>query len=186
MNVPSIRESVFSGCGFRYVVSLPLPLLFILLSGLPATAQNRDLRAEHIVIDDDGADGTTNTMMLRTPDSLAQNVVLTIPDMGSDSAQFLLVPQGTVGAWLLGGNTGTTPGTDFIGTTDGTALHLYVNGGSSNSLILNTNGSIQRDVAGNGRGEDAVDLQSSRDSASQVASGQYATIGGGRRNTAIN
>ncbi len=160
--------------------------LFSLLISIPLTAQNRDLRAERIIIDDNGADGTTNTMRIEAPNPLAQDVVLTIPDLGTDSVQFLLVPIGTPGAWLLTGNAGTTPGTHFIGTTDTQALHFYVNGGSSNSLILNTNASLQRDDGGDGRGSDAVDLQISRNSSTQVASGTYATIGGGRRNTAIN
>ncbi|MCB0712039.1 MAG: hypothetical protein KDD67_06885 [Ignavibacteriae bacterium] len=177
----------------RNFFSSPLCLVFVLLFtllgmvlALPAQSQNRDFNAERLVIDDNGDDGTRNTMTIQAPNPLTQNVILTIPDLGSDSAQFLLVPAGTTGAWLLNGNTGTTPGTDFLGTSDAQALHLYVNGGSSNSLILNTNGSIQRDAGGNGRGGEAVDLQISRNGATQVASGQYSTIGGGRRNTAIN
>ena len=89
-----------------------------------------------------------------------------------------------VPAWALSGNAGTTPGTDYLGTSDAQALHIYANGGTDNSLILNTNGSIQRDVGGNARGEDAVDMQITRTSPSQVASGRWATIVGGYQNTA--
>ena len=103
--------------------------------------------------------------------------------------------------WELDGNGGTTPGTNFIGTTDARALHLYVNSGSganglnSNGLILNINGSIQRhvgggNVGGNPRGERAVDMQIKRSLASQVASevasGLESVIGGGAGNTASN
>ena len=87
-----------------------------------------------------------------------------------------------VPAWALTGNAGTTPGTNYVGTSDSQALHLYVNGGTDNSLVLNTNGSIQHSVGGDARGTDAVDLQLSRIASSEVASGIWSTIGGGRRN----
>src|SRR5690606_32869098 len=66
--------------------------------------------------------------------------------------------------------------------TDTAALHFYVNNGTENSLILNRNGSVQRDDAGNGRGADAVDLQRARNDATEVATGETASIGGGERN----
>ncbi|MDW8011366.1 MAG: hypothetical protein RMJ47_00005, partial [Bacteroidota bacterium] len=40
--------------------------------------------------------------------------------------------------------------------------------------------SIQRDTGGDRRGHYAVDLQAARDTATQVASGDYSVIGGGR------
>ena len=86
--------------------------------------------------------------------------------------------------WTTTGNTGTTPGTNFVGTTDAQALHVYVNGGTDNSLILNTNGSVQRDNSGNARGTNAVDLQMNRSAATQVASGSHAVIAGGQNNEA--
>ena len=157
---------------------------FLCFTVFDVRGQDRDLRAERIVIDDAGGDGATNTITLRTPSSLTQNVVLTIPDPGTDSAELLLVPSGSGGMWLLGGNSGTTPGGNFVGTSDNTALHLYVNGGANNSLILNGNGSLQRDTAGDMRGENAVDLQIERLLSAQVASGNFSVIGGGQRNTA--
>ena len=89
--------------------------------------------------------------------------------------------------WDLNGNSFTTPGTNYVGTRDQRALHIYVNGGSgasSNSFILDTNGSLYRDNNGDGRGSNAVDMQVSRTAAAQVASGQRAVIGGGYQNTA--
>ncbi|MGE3799753.1 MAG: beta strand repeat-containing protein [Candidatus Kapaibacterium sp.] len=86
-------------------------------------------------------------------------------------------------AWALTGNAGTTPGTNFVGTTDAQALHLYVNSGSNNALILNTNGSLQHDNGGNARGNSAIDLQRSRTNATEVASGTGAVIVGGSDNT---
>ena len=86
--------------------------------------------------------------------------------------------------WSVTGNSGTTPGTHFLGTVDAQAMHLYVNGGADNSLILNTNGSLQRDNAGNARGSNAVDMQISRSAVTQVASGPSSTISGGTGNRA--
>ena len=163
----------------RVFLSVFLPLL----GSVVATAQNRDFGAERIVIDDNAADGVRNTMTIQTSNPLLQNVLLTIPDPGAGAAQIVLAPPGS-GAWLLTGNAGTTAGTNFIGTTDSVALHLLVAGGSSNGLILNIFGGIQRDAGGNIRGSHAVDLQLTRSAPDQVASGFYATISGGSNNTA--
>lgn len=43
-------------------------------------------------------------------------------------------------AWSRTGNAGTTPGTDFLGTTDNTALALYTN--NTEKLRLNANGNF--------------------------------------------
>lgn len=167
--------------------SMILRLCVLLLLGVasirPLSAQDRDVRGERLIIDDNANDSTWNTMTIRTPGSLDRNVVLTVPDMGTDSAQFMLLPMRTAGAWLLGGNTGIATGVDYLGTSDGTPLHLYVNGGEQ-SLILNTNGSMQRDTAGGVRGTGTVDLQNSRSAEDRVASGNYAFIGGGTSNRA--
>ena len=86
-------------------------------------------------------------------------------------------------AWLLEGNAGTTPGTNYVGTSDAEALHIYVNGGADNALILNANGSVQHLTGGNPRGEGAVDLQGSTiASGNDVASGDESFLGSGWRN----
>lgn len=91
--------------------------------------------------------------------------------------------------WRTDGNAGTTAGTNFLGTTDDQPLHLNVRNGATinNSLNLATNGSILREVteylAGDPRGNFAVDLQAERTGAMQVASGDHALILGGRRNS---
>ncbi len=95
-------------------------------------------------------------------------------------------------AWGLKGNASTAAGTNFLGTTDGVATEIRVenSGTINNSIVLNANGSIQHDnpsssvsyVVGNARGANAVDLQSSRNDATQVSSGNYSSIGGGQRN----
>ena len=87
-------------------------------------------------------------------------------------------------SWLLSGNADTAPGDEFLGTTDAQPLHIYVNSGSDNSLVLETNGSIHKGLGGDARGTDALDFQSARAASGQVASGQYSGIGGGENNTA--
>ena len=90
-------------------------------------------------------------------------------------------------AWLLTGNAGTNPATNFLGTTDAQPLVIRVN--NQETFRFNPPGtsapawSIQRG-GGNTRGLHAVDLQSARSAATQVASGNYSVIGGGQNNTA--
>ena len=90
-------------------------------------------------------------------------------------------------AWLLTGNAGTNPATNFLGTTDAQPLCIRVD--NQETFRFNPPGtsapawSIQRG-GGNPRGLHAVDLQSARAQATQVASGDYSVIGGGRNNTA--
>lgn len=70
----------------------------------------------------------------------------------------------TTTLWSLAGNSGTTPGTDFIGTTDNQALELKVNNGRA--LRMEPHATSPNLIGGH--------------SANQVRSGVYgATIGGG-------
>jgi hypothetical protein len=90
-------------------------------------------------------------------------------------------------AWSLLGNGGTDPSTNFLGTTDAQPLVIRVN--NQETFRFNAPGaagpawSIHRG-GGNPRGFHAVDLQSSRSQTTQVASGNYSVISGGRNNTA--
>jgi hypothetical protein len=90
-------------------------------------------------------------------------------------------------AWLLTGNSGTNPTTNFLGTTDAKPLVIRV--GNQETFLFNPPGtsapawSIQRG-GGDPRGLHAVDLQSERSAGTQVASGDYSVIGGGQNNTA--
>lgn len=168
-----MKPSVF------FIAFLPL---FVVTTTLHA--QDRDLRAERLVLDDNGADSTANTVTIRASQTLGQNLILRIPDPGSGTAEFMLT-SGSAGYWRLGGNGGTVPGINFLGTTDSTAVRLHVRGGSgtiANSLILNENGSLQRDSAGNMRGLNAVDLQIARSAATAVAASDYSVIVGGQNN----
>jgi hypothetical protein len=90
-------------------------------------------------------------------------------------------------AWLLGGNTGTTPGTDVLGTTDAASLTLVVNGVPALRLepdaVPNLIGgywgnsvtSSARGATIGGGGESGYPNRVNDD---------YATIGGGYDNTA--
>jgi len=90
-------------------------------------------------------------------------------------------------AWLLTGNAGTNPAANFLGTTDAQPLCIRVD--NQETFRFNPPGagapawSIQRG-GGDPRGLHAVDLQSERSAATQVASGDYSVIGGGQDNTA--
>ena len=177
---------------FRRSAALLFLLLFSCFLADSLQAQDRDLRAERIVVDDDAADGTMHTITIQAPNPLLQDVILTIPDPGSATGSLILSTGG--GFWDLGGNSGTTPliggvGSDYVGTSDLTALSLLVNAGTSNGLILNTNGSVERSdaagaTAGNARGTDAIELQRNRSAATQVASGNNSVISGGTTNQA--
>jgi hypothetical protein len=98
-----------------------------------------------------------------------------------------LDPSALAAAWTLTGNSGTDPTVNFLGTTDAQPLVIRV--GDQETFRFNPPGtsapawSIQRG-GGNQRGLHAVDLQSARSEATQVASGNYSVIGGGLDNTA--
>jgi hypothetical protein len=103
-----------------------------------------------------------------------------------DGSQWVRLADGGK-AWLLTGNAGTNPAVNFLGTTDNQPLVIRVN--SQETFRFNPPGtsapawSIQRE-GGDPRGLHAVDLQSARSAATEVASGDYSVIGGGRDNTA--
>ncbi|MCX7649032.1 MAG: hypothetical protein N2050_00575, partial [Flavobacteriales bacterium] len=82
--------------------------------------------------------------------------------------------------WLLKGNSGTDPDSNFVGTID--SLPLVVRVHNQIAFKFNTNGSIQRDGGGHLRGPFAVDFQALRDSADMVASGDYSAILSGQNN----
>ena len=90
--------------------------------------------------------------------------------------------------WRLGGNVGTTPGSDFIGTTDSTALELGVNGERALRLQPATNpnsGFLLPNVIGgsdsNSASSFATTVSGGQDN---VASAPRATVSGGHRNEA--
>jgi hypothetical protein len=103
-----------------------------------------------------------------------------------DGSQWVRLADGGK-AWLLNGNAGTDPAVNFLGTTDAQPLCIRVD--NQETFRFNPPGasapawSIQRG-GGDPRGLHAVDLQSARAQATQVASGDYSVISGGWYNTA--
>lgn len=102
--------------------------------------------------------------------------------------------------WRLGGNAGTTPGTDFIGTTDESALELHVGGhralrlepepnGHTNVIGGSGSNTIGPDLDGvtinGGDGNRALsDYTTISGGRAHDAEGYIATIGGGEANSA--
>lgn len=97
-----------------------------------------------------------------------------------NGTQWVPLHSAQVAGWLLQGNTGTNPATQYLGTQDNVPLNIKVN--SSQTLRFNTNFSIQRDDGGNSRGIYALDFQYLRDSSEKVAAGYASFIGSGENN----
>ncbi|MCX8113395.1 MAG: hypothetical protein N3E49_09450, partial [Bacteroidia bacterium] len=97
---------------------------------------------------------------------------------GNEWVRLLVYPNE---AWQIEGNFGTNPAIHFLGTIDNQPLRIRVN--NQQTLQFNTNFSIQRDAGGNVRGLKAVDLQIERADPTEVASGDFSTLLGGRWNS---
>ena len=106
-------------------------------------------------------------------------------------------------AWSLTGNAGTTPGANFLGTTDNQALELKVNGQRALRLEPATSGSafgpnviaghagnsvasgqIAQTIAGGGSNALQCGTSGTAPCTNEVTNG-YGTVGGGGGNTAI-
>jgi len=114
------------------------------------------------------------------------NVSITPDDVHN---QITISTSGDAG-WSLTGNSGTTPGTNFVGTTDNQALELKVNSvralrlephtGCPNVIIGNSNNKITSGVYGStisGGGSSSLPNN---------VSDNYCTVGGGTNNRAGN
>ncbi len=134
-----------------------------------------------------GAQSATINYTLPTSQPIARQVLTATNVSGTGPFNVALgwTTSDTAFAWNVAGNSGTTPGTNFLGTTDNQAMEILVKNGTAvnNSLTLNPNGSMQRDASGNTRGTSSIDLQTTRTSATQVASGNYDNLAGGQNNT---
>jgi hypothetical protein len=143
------------------------------------------------------AGGQANTTINYTLPTSAPsaNQVLTATGIAGSVVTLSWAAAGAGSGWALTGNSGTTAGTNFVGTTDDQPLYLQVkNTGTAtiyNSLQLGNSATspsaLYREktasTTGNARGANSVDLQISRSAATQVASGSASVISGGTNNT---
>lgn len=174
------------------------------------------------------SDNNTNYAVLQSPNGLVANWNLVLPASAGTSGSLLtttvtgntstsswLAPglNGQVltitggvptwatqanNAWVLTGNAGTTPGTNFIGTTDNQAFEIHVNEtglateGARRVLRIEPNASSANIIAGHstnglGLGTTAVGVTIAGGGSQGQAnrgSDDYTTVGGGRFNRA--
>jgi len=94
------------------------------------------------------------------------------------------------GDWTLTGNAGTTPGTNFVGTTDNKALEIRVNNLRTIKLVPNANSpSVVAGFSGNTIGGGAYGVTIAGGGYAGFINsvlGVYGTVGGGAGNTASN
>jgi len=129
--------------------------------------------------------GTVTATGLANPTDAAANPVLTTDAVGNASWQVMAAGSP---AWGLSGNAGTTPGTDFLGTTDDVALEIHVNATRALRLVPETNGPS---ILG---GHPDNHIEPGADSATVSGGGatgepnrvydSFGTVGGGRWNQA--
>jgi hypothetical protein len=119
-----------------------------------------------------------------------------------DGSAWMPTASGSDNAWSLTGNSGTVPGTDFLGTTDNQPLELHVNGAralrlepyatsanviggySGNSVTAGRHGAT---IGGGGAGSDVntvTDFYGTVAGGAGNTAGYRATVGGGFHNTA--
>ncbi len=91
--------------------------------------------------------------------------------------------------WLLTGNAGTTPGVNFLGTTDNQALQLRVN--NSRALLIQPNGNGSHNIVGGYSGNATTagvygaTIGGGGDAANtNLVTDHLGTVGGGRHNQA--
>lgn len=104
-----------------------------------------------------------------------------IPHLHSENyynTKYLGIGASPAGAWLKTGNSGTTPGTHFLGTTDAVALIF-----KSNSIQIGklTHTSVQFGLSTNNA---SGSLSTISGGENNTASGEYSIVGGGAGNTA--
>ncbi len=89
------------------------------------------------------------------------------------------------GNWSLTGNSGTTPGVNFLGTIDNQALEIHVNG--TRAFRLEPGGGFPNVVGGSGSSADPnVIAATIAGGLGNSVTGFYGTIGGGKTNTAVD
>ncbi len=128
-----------------------------------------------------------------------------LPDQTGNSGKFLKTNgsgtlswdfAGAASGWGVTGNSGTTPGTNFVGTTDNTAfeIHVYDGDGTSNEgskrVMRYEPNSTSANIIGGYQGNTVAASQAGvtiagggKDHYPNVVSGQFGTISGGYGNT---
>jgi hypothetical protein len=96
---------------------------------------------------------------------------------------------GAGGSWSLAGNAGTTPGTNFLGTTDDKALELKVNGQRALRLVPNTiSPNVIGGFVGNGTGKSSAQgatiAGGGTTGSSNFVFADFGTVSGGKLNKA--
>src|SRR6266511_3161547 len=131
-----------------------------------------------------GGPGLSAVVSAGTP-PLQVNSATKVPKLNAD----LLDGLGATAFWQLGGNAGTSPGTDFLGTSDNQALELKVNGARALRLEPNaTSPNLIGGFSGNSIDPAAAGATISGGGQSGAANtitsdGSFSTIGGGYFNT---
>jgi Chaperone of endosialidase len=152
-------------------------------AGAPPLAVNSQVKVQNLNADQvDDLD--SSALQKRVSGTCtAGNAIRVVNADGSVSCE----PVSLTGAWSLTGNSGTAPGTDFLGTTDNTALVLKVNGQralrieptgipsliggfSGNAVLAGVEGAT---IAGGGAAGD-----------NNVVNDNFGTVGGGLGNVA--
>ena len=95
------------------------------------------------------------TVLTPTVSELVYNTATSVPGPNQvtpgfyywDGSIWVRIASGASNDWALTGNSGTSAGTNFIGTTDAQDLR-FKTGGNDRLNILNTNGQLQSYFAG--------------------------------------
>jgi hypothetical protein len=111
----------------------------VTLDAFPAGTFNANLWLE-VKVGNDAA-LSPRTPLVSVPYAMKSDLALTVPDGSLTAAKFA---SGVLNSnvWLLGGNSGTNPGSQFLGTTDGQPLVFRTNNaerlriGSAGGLLL--------------------------------------------------
>jgi len=129
--------------------------------------------------------GTVTATGFKMPTGATNGYVLTSDASGVGTWQ----PGGGGGSsWSLSGNAGTTPGTDFLGTSDNVVLQLHVNG--ARALRLEPHATSPNLIGGYSGNSVASGVHAATIAGGGIAPGpnrvtaNYGTVGGGLDNTA--
>jgi hypothetical protein len=168
-----VGKNMGGGPGLRAIVN----------AGAPPLAVNSSVKVANLNADLlDGLDSTA--LQNRVSGTCgAGSAIRVVNANGTVSCE----PVGGGGVWSLSGNAGTTPGTNFLGTTDDQALELKVNGARALRLEPNaTSPNLIGGFSGNAvqAGAFGATIAGGGESGQPNHVDVYGTVGGGVDNTA--